>query len=562
MLAYGRAGSALIAALLVSRLAMSAGDADGEVALQSGNGPAFTVTSDGLAGIRLGQRQVATGGWRLSSGDWVRKNAPGTVDAKAILQKAVERVDARTARVRHVHKHVRLAYTYTVDGDDLAIAARVEVNDTAPRPMGVAMFHGLTFHFGQVPAGVMFHQHGSYLSHHGVGLFHPSFAARIGGSYAVGDGVGVGLSPGGPTLDRTLFWWDYTDWRQGAREKLPTRRLTYLVAAPMLPGSARTFHMKLRVSANTDWKHLLAPYKQHLTALVGPVQYEADHRLMAQACVNRDAKSISPQNPYGFHSGFRRLDLAEGVKAFGDLLVPGLKEAGGQGVLIWGQGGENPRGAMYRPDFDVLPHEVEANWPTLAKRFNDAGLHLGVCARPGELVFPLDRTRDGTLRINAADPAHVNMLWRRFQRMIDRGCSAFYLDTFGSDLNDVNAMRQYRKRMGPKVQTYVEHACDAILPTSGLYTEIYFNKKTGQYGLAWMDVRTWEIFRWLVPGVQCVVKSRVNEKDLPEGFERPYPFLFRHHLTPLVDDWLLRRDLPELKKLTAEHLDAKGQWRK
>jgi hypothetical protein len=77
-----------------------------------------------------------------------------------------------------------------------------------------------------------------------------------------------------------------------------------------------------------------------------------------------------------------------------------------------------------------------------------------------------------------------------------------------------------------------------------------------------MSFHTWEVFRWLVPGVQCVVKSRVNEKELPEGVERPIPVLFKHHMTPLVDDWLLKRHVDELKNLTAEYLDEKGQWKK
>ncbi|MFW6163011.1 MAG: hypothetical protein ACODAJ_09595, partial [Planctomycetota bacterium] len=281
-----------------------------------------------------------------------------------------------------------------------------------------------------------------------------------------------------------------------------------------------------------------------------------------QTCANKSPQYITPQNPYGFHDGARRLDLAEGVARYCEWLIDDMRKARCQGVLFWGQGGQNPRGAMYRPDFDILPPEVEAQWPTLVERFGEAGLRVGVCARPGEVAYRRDWTRDATLRLDPDDPAHVAMMWRRFKTMIDKGCTAFYCDTFGASLDDVKLMRAYRERMGPEVETYVEHACDAVLPYSGLYTEIRYNNKADRYGLAWMSPHTWEVFRWLVPGVQCVVKSRVNLKELPEGHERPFPWLFRHRMTPLVDDWLLTRHVDELRALTGEYLDEEGQWKK
>lgn len=528
--------------------------------LKTPQGVVYTVTAGGLSSIRIGEREVARGGWRADAGDWILNTGSGKLDAKDIRRKLV-RLFEGLVRVDHEHKDLEVSYLYSLDGEDLKVTALVR-NRHATEGLGAVWFRGLTFDFGKPPAGLMFHQHGSYLRAHGVGLCHPSFASRIGGSYAVGDGFGVGLSPAGPSLERTLFWWDYTDWREGQREKLPTRSLSYLVAEPIPPGGLRQFHMTLRVSANADWKHLLEPYKRHFAAVCGEVQYKADHRVFAQACVNGAPSFIKPDNPYGFHGGFRRLDLAEGAKAFGDTLVPALADARGQGVLIWGQGGENPRGAMYRPDFDILPPEVEANWPTLAARFKDAGLRLGVCARPGEIAYQVNWKQDGTLRINPDDPAHIQMMVRRFKAMTDKGCTAFYLDTFGSSLDDVKAMIAYRKALGPDVQTYVEHACDAILPHSGVYTELHFDKKANAYGLVFMSVHTWEIFRWLVPGVSCVVRCNAEPKDVPDGIEKPFPFMFRNHLTPLVADWLVKRDAAELKPLADEYLDDKGQWKK
>jgi len=63
------------------------------------------------------------------------------------------------------------------------------------------------------------------------------------------------------------------------------------------------------------------------------------------------------------------------------------------------------------------------------------------------------------------------MLGRRFDTMMKRGCTLFYLDSFGDSLEDVKLMRWLREKLGPDVRTYCEHQCDAIMPLSGGYSE-------------------------------------------------------------------------------------------
>ena len=70
---------------------------------------------------------------------------------------------------------------------------------------------------------------------------------------------------------------------------------------------------------------------------------------------------------------------------------------------------------MYRPDFDVLPPEVAAQWPVLAQRFRDAGLHLGVATRPRHMAVRANWTSDEIIDINPDDPGHRTMLWQRFR---------------------------------------------------------------------------------------------------------------------------------------------------
>src|SRR5713226_2035107 len=87
---------------------------------------------------------------------------------------------------------------------------------------------------------------------------------------------------------------------------------------------------------------------------------------------------------------------------------------------------------------------------------------------------------DQVLHINVADPDHLKLMGDRFHRMISQGFTVFYLDSFGSRLEDVRAMAYFRRRMGPDIQTFVEHPCDMVLPCSGAYLELQFDEKIGR----------------------------------------------------------------------------------
>lgn len=346
---------------------------------QAPGGVTLTVTADGLSSIRLKDRVVAAGGWYAWNAGpaWF---GLGTKDVLAyggysrdvyaavahdVAEKSIEVLGPTRARVRHVQPHAVATYEYAFDGEDVTLQARLE-NHHPTADLAVPAFGGLEFTFRRLPEGHMIVWHMSYLQAITRGAFHPSHQNKLGGSYATDGTAGIGLTPIETGLARTLLFWDFADWNPGKRENVPVRWLSYLRADPIPAGGALTFKMKMRVSARTGWQHLLAPYKDHFAATFGAVRYAANARLVAVAHVNRNVESITPDNPYGFHGGFRRLDLPEGAGAVCDLLIPALKEANGQGLIFWGQGGENPRGAMYRPDFDILPPEVEKNWAAMS----------------------------------------------------------------------------------------------------------------------------------------------------------------------------------------------------
>jgi hypothetical protein len=519
---------------------------------QGPDGLVFRVTDAGLSEIRLGDRILASGGWSVWNADpWFLPKSVSHVDADQIIEKSIKVLGPQHARVRHVKKDVICTTDYTFDGEDVLISARVQ-NNHPDEPLNVPGFQGLQFNFHGEPQGLMMPGHRTHVQTYGVGLGHPSNMTPIGGSYAVDDSFGVGLSPWKTGWNRTLLMW-YPG----------NRALSYFVMAAVPARGSRTYDLRLRVSTNRDWKHLLEPYREHFRQTFGPVRYKADYRWITFDCING---SVSPGNPYGYAEGWKgfRFDLPEGIRVFCDKVIPALKENGGQGVIIWAPSGGEPRGARYRPDFDVLPPETEANWETLAKRFHDAGLKLGVSTSPALLAVRQDWTTDMMISSNADDPGHREMLLRRFQNMVKKGCSLFYLDCVGADLEHVKMMRFLREKLGPDVLTFGEHQCDAIFPYSGGFSETNFlggkpgGKPQYQFG---PGPQKWEIYQWLTPGAQ--VASRVLptiEGKIPPGFEPVAEFQYRNRLTPLLQAGALWQ-AGEFGKIQSRYLNASGDWK-
>jgi len=534
------------------------------------DGVEFVVTDDGLSEIHVGQRTLARGGWSVFNAEgWFKAGSQrvnggvngGSGDGDKVLAKSIEVIDERHARVRQTERDIVSTTTYSFDGEDVLISARVE-NNHQDEPLNVVGFHGLTFHFGRPPTGLMMVQHITYFQAHGVQLCHPGDWSKIGGSYAEDDSIGVGLSPWKTGWNRTLLLWDYADWNLGKRELLPDREPIYFAVAPVPARGARTIDLKMRVSPNRDWKHLLEPYREHFQATFGPVRYKADGRWIATDYLNHSPGAIGPDNPYGFHADARRFDEPEGIRKFCDAAIPVLERDKGQGVILWGLGGENPRGAMYRPDFDVLPPEVEANFPTLVERFHRAGLKVGVCTRPSDMAVQRDWKSDQIIAINADNPGHRDMLLRRFQNMTKRGCTLFYLDSFGSDLEHVKLMKFLREQLGPNILTFCEHQCDAIMPFSGGYSETTFHPpqpgEEPQYDL-WSGQQNWEIYQWLAPGAQMASRLMQEVPKNPVWKESPDAFFYRNRVTPLLPVSDFQR-ADEVGKVQSKHLDAAGVW--
>jgi hypothetical protein len=471
----------------------------------------FEVTSNGLARITFQGRPLAAGEWSAFNAEsWFSRGASnGPVRARQFQERTLEVLSRTHAVVRQRKDDLLCVFDYTFAGEDLTISARVE-NQHQDAPLEVTGFSGLTFAFDRPPTGLFQAMHPTYSQAHGIEVCHPSSQTPIGGSWSADDQVGVGFSPWKTGLERTLILLDYGSWETDKRDHDPVRKLLYFCPAPIPPRGARTFDLRIRVSPNRAWQHLLEPYREHFQNTFGPGRYQADPRWIATDYLNASQQAISPSNPYGFQGAHRRIDTAEGARAFCDLIIPAIQTNDGQGLIVWGQGGDDPRGGMYRPDFDVLPPEVEAQWTNIiAPRFQAAGVRLGVATRPRDLAVKLDWNQDQIININPDDPGHREMLWRRFDSMMKKGCTLFYLDSFGDSLEDVKLMRWLREKLGPGVRTYCEHQCDAIVPFSRGYSETTLQAEPQDnppHYRVWSGVGQWEVYRWLCPGSELAAR--------------------------------------------------------
>jgi hypothetical protein len=565
--------------LLVS-LALAAGCAGPNperLEFQTPAGITYVVTADGLSEVRLGKRVLAEGGWRFSVGDR-RWGIPSGPDAGTISAKTFEIISPTEARVTHTHKQALVRHTITFSGEDVRIDSWVEnLHPTAA--IQVAVFDGLRIDFGRTPHGILPNWDTTYTASGGLLLMHPG-GIRIGGSYGVGDGFGVGAAPHDAGIHPTALLWDW-DWQPGKRENDPSRRPNLNVNAAIPARGARTFAITFRFSTDTEWMHLLEPYRRQLHAAVGDkLLYERpSHLPFVRGIVCGTAAQKGPTNPYGFELN-RRFDSIYGVSKYHGQISPDMRAIPAQGLVIWGQGGLNSRGAMYRPDFDILPPEVAPNVGRFAGLFKEQGMKFGVAARPGQFTQPLNWTTDTVGRINPAQPDQLELLTSRFQNMMALGASLFYLDSFGNRLDDVVILRAVRtgigkqKGIGSAVQTFVEFPSDVIIPFSGLLPVLNGSAAKGTLGTYfagdfWLnppDTPTMpEVMRYFYADVPIVaLVSGATGTDTDEQKKTAVEYCLKRRMTPMIpDEWLGpgSHTVNWLAPLIAKYLTPEGRWR-
>jgi hypothetical protein len=503
---------------------------------QTPRGVLFTVTSDGLSRIEQAGRIFAEGSWSMET--------PGQAFGDGeILQQALTRTGPTSVRVAQVQSHLTTTYDYTFTGEDVTIRAYVE-NNHPSATIDIAQFGGLTFRFHRPPDGYL--PGGPDVAV--PSQMYPSKLAPVGGCYGQDGAIGVGATPLDTGLTLSQLRWG------GAGE---IRSLDYRAQKLVPPGGARTFWLRIRVGPNTDWRWLMEPYKEYFLTTWGRLTYHPDHRALTRGIIEPDEASPLAGEQTGIQP--HRWDPSLSMQAYATGQTQTLTAIGGQGSLFSIKRGSKSSATIPQTDFDVFSPALETNWPTLQHAYDDAGLHLGVDTMPGELTYRTTWDSTASVAINTGDPAQLEMVWRRFRTMIQRGCSLFYLKSFGSSLDDIRAMRYYRNKMGTDIQTFCQDPCDAMLPYSGAGFEVTYRgglDPDQAYKLSCSEW-FWELANWLLPGCGSAVTI---QSEGPAGSESAEAWLYRRHLTPLLGHVAPGLAAIRLHLLEQRYMDDKGRW--
>jgi hypothetical protein len=224
--------------------------------------------------------------------------------------------------------------------------------------------------------------------------------------------------------------------------------------------------------------------------------------------------------------------------------------------LFWQPQGCNPRGGEYRPDFDVWPDSVAANLPKLIAWYKAHGLRFGLCARPEDIITPAGPNADETCQLDGDNASQMAMLIARFDAVAKLGVNAFYLDSFGLDINSYHIMKQLRAHLGKTVPTYSEFTSDLMLPYCGVYSELGATGTAGgrpDGGTEWYDQETLKAFRLLYPRSSILTTKFAGSSG---GFPVSTDQFAAWKLTPMVEDFQARQYANFFRDLIANHMSG------
>ena len=529
------------------------------VQLNGGAGVVAWIDETGLTSLTLNGVPVLSGGLQAESSG----SRFGIADASlgTLLASSFTPVSGTAARVFHQYQNGRAEFLYTLSGEDLTITATV----TPTVPITVLGVTGLItpWVFGDVSG--LLGGTGTDITDKGISQFHPSVFNPIGAAYRVAPNSSYAICayPVNAGLQRTLMHWTGIDVGGTLMQTLewfvvpstfryPPSTVTNAVCAAQAPVFSSgihaqepfTFTVGLRVSSDTSWAHLLAPYKTQFATTFGPCVYAAarDDRPITISFPGR-GDMVGPTNPYGLLAGNYRFDVS--ATPWCDAYIGAMGTAGCQGVIFWSLNGVDSRfpgtlggGLNYNPDVHILPAEIEATRPALLSALQGASLVLGRECQPHWVRSRFAWDQDEFYTIAGIDGTALADCLARYDTAIAQGFTRFYCDTFPSTFNDhliLKALRDHWGATSPLV--YTEFCTDVSMVYAGAYAEVsgtapsymvgaYDNNLQGS-GLSYLS-----IIRWMLLGTSVAVADRSASNWSTAYLD----FLYQHQLTPLPQD--------------------------
>jgi hypothetical protein len=486
-------------------------------------------------------------------GLWADQGFPSPAGSLTIsdVRSSVITGDGNSVTLVNHHDHLTAAYQYRLDGNDINFSIAIANHDAA-LPLSRMIIVLPTFAFGPDVNGNLKSWDDSYLAANIANAFHPGTWSPLAASYARDGHWGLSLHCKSHFDKLTLF----NAYLPSPKNGLPPRLadVCLYICDTVPPQSTRTIDVTMRLTTQTDLPTLLASYMRDFRAFAGPMRYTPDDRPWLQF-TSFNKVWVRPDNPRGYADADHRLDTPWGIARYEWRMTPSIDNT--QGTIFWQPQGYNPRGGEYRPDFDIWPPPVQANLPRLIGWYQSHGLRFGLCARPAVTILPAGPTSDRLVPVNPGDPSQMADLMSRFDHVTAMGVSAFYLDSFGVDLNSYRIMQRIRQHLGSSIPTYSEMTSDLMLPYSGVYTELNPHGEDGgppDGSTRWYGFQTLAIFHLLYPHCGIIAKNIDNRLDHPMVTTDQ---LAAWRLTPMIQDKLCATHAAYFRHLIAEQMPSK-----
>ncbi len=498
--------------------------------------------------------------------------------------RTIEQVDANDFIVIHIYPNSKYTYTYKISGEDISITTQVDNNSLNNQLFYNLRFEGMALNFADPLGNDVLNSsnmdiwHDNYISYYGRTLFHPSGWNPLGAWFFKNNYYGVSFMPMDQYNQRNMV---YEDWAPHPDYATSSDRYpTYLLEQPIAPGASATNTLMFRFSNDINFKHLLAPYKDNYLKNLPVAQYQPDARPIL--FTSEADSSYVTDNPYGYYpmnygpNSGRRWDVVSSMTAYLTSSVDSIKNAGGQGEIFWAPQGWSWQGSpMYTPAMDQFPPVALTNIQNIMiPGFNNRNLKFGLEDRPD-----LDNTYGTWQQLSSDDPvAMANLLKRfdftkQFNLTNQAGSQLYYLDSFGSTLNDRKIMQAIRAELNKPITingnstpintlTFTEFNNDQVLPYTGFYTEL---KRNAQGVIFTSNITniTLAIYQWLVPqGVYAATIRDYNTITAEDGWK----WLDEHKIIPLIFDCSIKGCTPVdetnfVKSLNVQYIDpATNSW--
>lgn len=431
----------------------------------------YTITRAGELSARIGDIPVLSGNYRLTDCDGLFDASDTAVKVGTFRSGAVYPITRSACRTEQSYEGgILVSLAWKFSDEDVTITATVF--NRSGRTIKYPGFGDVTVSWPATPSGFATGEWWNhwYTQYMGRRILSPSDWMRLRCSYLSGGGVGIGVCPLDLNDGKNFIWW----------EPIGDELLTYkkrwvrsIWDRPIPPGEPRKFGLTFRVSVNTDWKHLLKPYKDALppAAYSGP----ADPRPIVQAGVEFDPSFVSILNPHGYNDDngvtlWRRLDKPGSVPEYTKILDR-AKAFGCRGLLWWQPGGLEPGQPFYKIDSHCVPPDVLPQYLAVNQYANSIGLEVGSMLRPAELQYRWSALTDLGFVYSELNEDTKKIVGHRIaiQKEGHDAGKMFYLDSFGLGNQDVKIAQWLLSVVGTDVPIYAEMGSDLLARYVGMY---------------------------------------------------------------------------------------------